>query len=226
MYVLLGVLRLVQSLGRCKYGYLNGAGQGQFCTGAHGASAACRAFRATLSLHFADGTSSNFSTSATSGAWQATTSGNPIRYSHLFHGEIYDANLEGEAGLGDPSSFAPAVAYNTTDRTQTGAPAVPTLHTMPPIAPVGDPFPAVNVTPVRKPGFAGRFIKGSKSVDVFWQANASSHSKHFVEECQMCVCSCVPGQCGGPRAYLRVRVARCGCHVCVRASSTPRHSPH
>eukprot|EP00750_Incisomonas_marina_P009219 INCI15853.1.p1 GENE.INCI15853.1~~INCI15853.1.p1 ORF type:complete len:956 (+),score=122.30 INCI15853.1:192-3059(+) len=177
------------SLGMCKYGYLNGQGEGQFCTGAHGSSADCRAFRMVLSTTFENGTTSVWTTRADDGRWKATTDGNPIRYSHLFHGEVYDANLEEPSGI----AFSPAILYNTTDRTQTGVPDAPTLHTMPPIA-SNTSYSAVSVTPVSKrEGFAGRFIAGS-GPDVYWQLNSSSTTKHHVDVCSMCgadVCSLI-----------------------------------
>ena len=126
--------------------------------------------------------------SATSGDWTATTQGNPFQYSHLFHGVHYDANLESSS----QSLFAPVQLYNTTDRTQTGVPAVPTLHTMPPIAPV-DTFTAVSVNATGKRGFAGRFIQAS-GVNVYWQLNPQTKSKHHVGDCEMCgadVCSLI-----------------------------------
>ena len=49
---------------------------------------------------------------------------------HSIPSQVYDANLEEPSGI----AFSPAILYNTTDRTQTGVPDAPTLHTMPPIA--------------------------------------------------------------------------------------------
>jgi hypothetical protein len=50
----------------------------------------CKASVLRLSVKLADGSTHNISSSST-GGWMATTTANPIRYSHLFHGEIYDA---------------------------------------------------------------------------------------------------------------------------------------
>ena len=98
-------------LGMCKYGYLGG-----FCDGAHGATAACKAAILHISVKLADGSTHNVTSSATDGNWMATTAKNPVQYSHLFHGEIYDARLE-EAGWDKPgfkggSSWEKAVAYS------------------------------------------------------------------------------------------------------------------
>ena len=126
--------------------------------------------------------------SATSGDWTATTEGNPFQYSHLFHGVHYDANLESSS----QSLFTSVQLYNTTDRTQTGVPTIPTLHTMPPIAPV-DTFTAVSVTGTGTSGFSGLFIQAS-GVNVYWQLNAQTKSKHHVGDCEMCgvdVCSLI-----------------------------------
>jgi len=132
-----------------------------------------------LALTFDDGSTANFVSST---SWLATTAANPIRYSHLFHGEVYDANLENPAD----EAFGQAVVYNTTDRSQTGVPEVPTLHTMPPITPVNKSMPAISVTKqTSTAGFLGRFIKGSGK-DIFWQSNDTADgSKHFVPFCEM-----------------------------------------
>ena len=55
-----------------------------------------------ISVKFADGSAVNVSSSAGGGGhgmiagWTATTTNNPVTYSHLFHGEIYDARKEEE----------------------------------------------------------------------------------------------------------------------------------
>ena len=72
--------------GMCKYGYL-----GADCPNADPANANCRALILRLNIVFADGTSQNVS--STAAGWKVTTDANPIRYSHLYHGEIYDARL-------------------------------------------------------------------------------------------------------------------------------------
>lgn len=75
-------------LGQCKYGY-----QGSFCTGAHGSLAACRAFTLHLSIRYDDGSEQLVLTRPTSSndaptRWLGTSVLNPIRYTHLYHGEV------------------------------------------------------------------------------------------------------------------------------------------
>lgn len=91
-------------LGMCKYGYNDG-----FCDGAHAATAACKAAIVHISVKFTDGSSFNVSSSANGTAWMATTANNPVTYSHLFHGEIYDTRLE-EDGWDQPG-FKPASGW-------------------------------------------------------------------------------------------------------------------
>ena len=76
------------SLGMCKYGYMDNQGQGLFCTGAHGSSANCRA--ATFALR-GSGLSNSLEHASD---WLASTENNPIVYTHLYHGEVYDARRE------------------------------------------------------------------------------------------------------------------------------------
>ncbi len=68
-----------------------------------------------MSVKFTDGNSFNVSSSANGNDWMATTANNPVTYSHLYHGEIYDARLE-EDGWDKPGfkaarGWAKAVAY-------------------------------------------------------------------------------------------------------------------
>lgn len=172
-------------IGRCKYGYLNGQGHGQFCVGAHGASSDCRAFRMLMTLTFADGSMATFFSSNDEAVWKATTTGNRIRYSHLFHGEIYDANI-----IAQPADYTSVIIYNTTDRDQTGLPQYPTLHTMPPII-EAKILRALSLNVVNQSiDFVGRFIKATNNENVYWQSNASDTMKHFVAHCAMFVFSC------------------------------------
>ena len=108
-------------LGQCKYGY-----QGSFCAGAHGSLATCRAFRMLLIVTYEDGTSQTIATqpgtpadTGTGGArWLGTTDLNPIRYTHLYHGEIVDSRIGdphwdtvGSTPTTGPGMWAPAVQY-------------------------------------------------------------------------------------------------------------------
>ena len=98
-----GVLRV--ALGMCKYGY-----QGSFCSGAHAANGACKAFLFSLRVTYSDGTQRTVDSSAADGMWEATTAANPIRYSHLYHGEQYDGRV-----ADSPAQWRPATAstFNT-----------------------------------------------------------------------------------------------------------------
>lgn len=97
--------------GMCKFGYL-----GQHCQGAAGGwTSRCRAVILSLSVRYTDNTMQRVYTSASSNSWMVTTEGDPIRYSHLFHGEIYDAQLEDKGWIMPhyrPSkTWSPAVVY-------------------------------------------------------------------------------------------------------------------
>lgn len=73
-------------------------------------------------------------------AWVATTIANPTRYTHLYHGEIFDARLE------QPGWDTPATAGNAAQSATAWQPAIPypnpektkldvlSLHTFPPMA--------------------------------------------------------------------------------------------
>ena len=110
-----GANALGMRTGMCKYGYL-----GQDCAGAHAANANCRAVTLQLRVRLAGGAVVTVNSSSTDGRWHATTDADPVRYSHLFHGEQYDARLEDtdwdRAGfLVSPRpakvGWVPAVAY-------------------------------------------------------------------------------------------------------------------
>ena len=100
-------------LGFCKYGFLYNE-----CEGAHATHATCRAISLQLTMTYADGTkqtvqtNTNAANSSGGVAWTATTSASPTRYTHLYHGEVFDARLE-QPGW---DTFAAAV-----DATQTAA---------------------------------------------------------------------------------------------------------
>ena len=117
------------SLGMCKYGY-----QGSFCVGAHAANGACKAFLFSLHVTYSDGAVAVVESSAADGKWEATTTANPIRYSHLYHGEQFDGRVK------QNSQWSPAslVTFNTGE---TGGEIIdadkflgkPVLLTMPPL---------------------------------------------------------------------------------------------
>jgi len=135
------------SLGMCKYGY-----QQSFCTGASPLTDVCKGFLMLLKIQFNDGTTQTIASSSTDGAWQATTSGNPIRYSHLYHGEQYDGRVlnSTESVLWHPATPA---TFNTGDtRLQQPVPAnqalgKPVLLTMPPLT-VSKKYSPVSITKV------------------------------------------------------------------------------
>jgi len=109
-------------LGQCKFGY-----EGSFCSGAHGSLSACRAFNLQLTIVFQDGTQQVVASHASSAAptavhgtsrWLGTTALNPIRYTHLYHGEIVDARLgtpdwdtPASSPTIGPDAWQPAQAY-------------------------------------------------------------------------------------------------------------------
>jgi alpha-L-rhamnosidase len=96
-------------LGMCKYGYL-----GAFCDNAHGANGNCKAAIVQLAVKYTDGSAQNVS--STAATWMQTTAANPIRFSHLFHGEIYDARMEqrgwDKPGFKPSAEWKPAIAYS------------------------------------------------------------------------------------------------------------------
>ena len=119
------------ALGMCKYGYQN-----SFCVGGHAANGACKAFLFTLRITFQDGTVQTVNSSSTDNLWKVTTSANPIRYSHLYHGEQYDGRV-----MDTPTQWQPATPakFNTGESgTQpvdaANALGTPVLLTMPPLS--------------------------------------------------------------------------------------------
>ena len=116
------------SLGMCKFSY-----QDAFCIGGHAATDVCKAFRMSLRVTYTDGRQRTIVTSASDGLWKATTEANPIRYSHLYHGEQYD----GRVATDDRSKWKSAVLamFNTGSGIMRGERALgtPVLLQMPPI---------------------------------------------------------------------------------------------
>ena len=116
-------------VGMCHYGYVEA-----FCAGAHAANANCRALRLVLTVHLANGATQTVASQAGVG-WQQTSVGDPIRYSHLYHGEIRDQRRE-EPGWDSPGeradepAWAPSVKYARADA-EFGAMS---LATYPPVA--------------------------------------------------------------------------------------------
>ena len=110
------------SLGFCKYGFLYNE-----CEGAHATHAKCRAISLQLTMKYADGskqtvqTNTNADTRSDDVAWTATTTANPTRYTHLYHGEIFDARLEQP---GWDTSAAAAAAVDTTATATAWQPAI------------------------------------------------------------------------------------------------------
>eukprot|EP00035_Acanthoeca_spectabilis_P001641 m.81646 g.81646 ORF g.81646 m.81646 type:complete len:919 (+) comp11023_c0_seq1:572-3328(+) len=130
-------------LGFCKYGFLYNE-----CEGAHATHAKCRAVSLQLQMAYADGsnetvwTNTNRDVDDKSGGvtWTATTVANPTRYTHLYHGEIFDARIE-QPGWDTPAAAAveaaqtatawqPATAYPNPERSRLD---VLSLHKFPPI---------------------------------------------------------------------------------------------
>ena len=131
-------------LGFCKYGFLYNE-----CEGAHATHAKCRAISLQLTITYADGsnqtvqTNTNADSSSGDVAWTATTIANPTRYTHLWHGEIFDARLE-QPGWDTPATttataantahtataWQPAIAYPNPERSRLD---VLSLHKFPPM---------------------------------------------------------------------------------------------
>eukprot|EP01051_Picozoa_sp_SAG22_P004325 SAG22_NODE_229_length_14598_cov_13.257052_6_plen_980_part_00 len=98
-------------LGQGKYGYLQ-----SYCTPSDAFQPGCRAFLLSLSMEFSDGSRQNFTTTTAqkpggAAAWHATTAGNPVFYTHLYHGEQYDARRD-QPGWDTPE-FQPSAALYT-----------------------------------------------------------------------------------------------------------------
>jgi len=127
-------------LGFCKYGFLYNE-----CEGAHATHAKCRAISLQLTMTYADGsnqtvqTNTNADSSSGDVAWTATTIANPTRYTHLYHGEIFDARLE-QPGWDNPATavntahtvtaWQPAITYQNPERSRLD---VLSLHKFPPM---------------------------------------------------------------------------------------------
>ena len=119
------------SLGMCKYGY-----QIHFCKGAHAATDVCKAFLMSMRLTYRNGDIRTVVTSAHDKLWKATTEANPIRYSHLYHGEQYDGRVITE----DPAKWQACVPAMF----DTGAGRVPPKRALG--TPVLFQMPALKVT--------------------------------------------------------------------------------
>ena len=82
--------------------------------------AKCRAISLQLSMTYADGstqtvlTNTNSDSSSDDVVWTATTTENPTRYTHLYHGEIFDARLEQPGWDTFAAAAAVAAAVDTT----------------------------------------------------------------------------------------------------------------
>jgi alpha-L-rhamnosidase len=120
-------------LGMCKYGYLE-----SFCTGAYAGNANCRAAILRLSVKFSDGSTRNITTGTD---WFGSTQQNPIVYTHLFHGEQYDARIAASRNK-TQAAWDHAIAYDTA-RDGLGD-AVLSLHDLPVIG-VSERRPAQSV---------------------------------------------------------------------------------
>lgn len=177
------------ALGMCKYGY-----QGSFCVGAHAANANCKAFLMSLRVVYSDGSIRTVVTSATDGAWTATTSGNPIQYSHLYHGEQYDGRV-----YDTPAQWRPATVamFDTGEGNGGAVPAskalgAPTLLTMPALE------TSRRYSPVSIHQVGGAAVRGAPVFirclgktnplcgDNIFYEDTSSGSRHHVPECTMC----------------------------------------
>ena len=123
----------------CKYGFLYNE-----CEAAHATHAKCRAISLQLTMTYADGskqavlTNTNADSSGDDVAWTATTTANPTRYTHLYHGEIFDARLE-QPGWDTAScvsttnvaaAWQPAFAYPNPEKSRLD---VLHLHKFPPM---------------------------------------------------------------------------------------------
>ena len=125
-------------LGMCKFGYVDG-----FCIGAHAATATCKAFRLQLNIRYSDGSTQSVYTRTGDNAWMATTTNNPIRYAHLYHGTVVDGRLDThshtQTHLPLPPGYSPAKPASFV--MEAGRPPVNasralgdmTLHVMPPM---------------------------------------------------------------------------------------------
>eukprot|EP01043_Picozoa_sp_COSAG02_P042899 COSAG02_NODE_3688_length_6381_cov_4.744349_1_plen_607_part_00 len=187
------------SLGMCKYGY-----QGSFCTGAHAANGACKAFLFSLQVTYSDGTVAVVQSSATDGNWEATTDANPIRYSHLYHGEQFDGRV-----VDTPDRWTPA-REAVFDTGVGGGPVSaakalgrPVLLTMPPLEAsqnytpvsvkrVGDSTSTLVAPRAEGESPALSFVRcvDAKNPTLcgteIWYEDAATKTRYHVPHCQMC----------------------------------------
>ena len=150
-------------LGFCHYGYIDQA----FCVDGHAMRPTCRGFVMRLAIHYADGSVENVVTNTADEGWTGTVAANPMVYTHLYHGEVYDGRmLAGIAGWNEAgfrpkqaADWFPAKPYKVTTAyegpTQPGL--VMSLHTMPPMG-VGERRTAVSVKKLELAPPHGRVI--------------------------------------------------------------------
>lgn len=158
-------------LGFCHYGYVDQA----FCVEGHAMRDTCRGFVMRLSIKFANGKTQDVLTTAdgAGGAtWTGTVSANPMVYSHLYHGEVWDSRME-QKGWNQPS-FSGATSANGwepvklyKESTKYEGPNQPglqmSLHEMPTMG-VGERRQAINITRVMLPTVSGRMVVGLGSM--------------------------------------------------------------
>ena len=147
--------------------------------------------------------------SATDGKWEATTSANPIRYAHLYHGEQYDGRV-GTSTSVTPGEWIAATAstFNTGEGpgsvTADKALGLPVLLTMPPLevsrryAPVSVNRVGASKTAPQQGGVAATAAAPPLSfvhcVDAktplcgapIWFEDAANKTRHHVNSCDMC----------------------------------------
>ena len=222
------------SLGMCKYGY-----QGSFCVGAHAANGACKAFLLSLHVTYSDGTVAVVESSATDGTWEATTAANPIRYSHLYHGEQFDGRV-----VDRPDQWSPAreAVFDTGE----GGGAVsagkalgsPVLLTMPPLE-ASEKYTPVSVKRVGEStdtlpashaevGLALSFVRcvDAKNPALcgneIWYEDAATKTRYHVPQCQMCgisPCSAVKTVTSAAIAALHQGLSEFNCSMVPGAPS-------
>jgi len=151
-------------LGFARYGYL-----GMWCPGAHGTNASCRPALAQLDVTTSEGRSLVATSTAPGGAsgWFGTTSASPLRFSHLYHGEVWDTTAD-DAWL-DPA-FRPkgsagwAALDGWDDETLPLAMRGIDHHSMPPISPRSQaPVQPVSPPVAVAPGASGWWPQGDTS---------------------------------------------------------------
>jgi hypothetical protein len=227
------------ALGMCKYGYQN-----SFCVGAHAANAACKAFLLSLQVAYSDGTVTMVESSATDGTWKATTAANPIRYSHLYHGEQFDGRV-----IDTPAQWEPAksAVFDTGEGSGGDAPASralgkPALLTMPPLE-VSQRYTPVSVKRVGEPTETATtmtpephavaaplsFVRcvGAKNPSLcgneIWYEDGKTKTRYHVPHCEMCgrnLCAAVKTVSSAVIAALHPGSSEFNCSMVPGAPST------